>query len=97
MYITIRNNKKLAHLHTPQPTHEKKNCSKVSFNLPTHESIPTPHINPLVCPNTYIHFLHVQPLINIYPSFIRDKNAPNPPISKSTHQPMRRRAPKVHP
>eukprot|EP00001_Collodictyon_triciliatum_P026876 04896_5 len=31
--------------------------------------------NPLVCPNTYIHFLHVQSLINIYPSFIRDKNA----------------------
>ena len=45
----------------------------------------------------YIHLIHVEPLINIYPSFIRDKNAPNPPISKSTHQPMRRRDHEIHP
>ena len=85
-----------AHLHTPQSTHEKKNCSKVSFNLPTHESIPTPPMYLSVCPDP-IHPPYTCWTSYKYISFIyKRQKRPLEPIMKSTHEKKRSWSQSIH-
>ena len=61
----------------------------VPIHPSTHSTNPLMYLS--VCPETIPHLIHVEPLINIYPSLIRDKTTPR------LNPPMRRRDHEVHP
>ena len=57
-----------------------------NFCKPTHPPIPRTHPCTYLSVRTpYIHHIHIQPLISIYPSCMRDKTTPTPipPTSKT--------------
>ena len=70
-----------AHASTHPFTHSYTHPS--TQTQPTHPPIPLPSVR-----TPYIHLIHVEPLINIYPSFIREKHAPNPPICTRLNPPI---------
>ena len=49
---------------------------KKKSNYITLSTFTNPPMYLTVCPETIPNLIHVEPLINIYPSFIRDKNDP---------------------
>ena len=73
-----------------QPTHFKKRLNppmreemfksfitiKKKSNYITLSTFTNPPMYLSVCPETIPNLIHVEPIINIYPSFIRDKNEP---------------------